>query len=492
MKYLSAEQALADFPVMARNFSRSNFSHIDLTPRSTPWVFVGGSYSGMRAAFMRKTYPDVIFASMASSAPVEARIDMSAYYDQVYRGMVGKGLSNCTRDIHAAVEEMDRQLTESPESAAALKIKILGPAADLNSNEGFADAMSTVFFDFQSFGVDGTPGPLREFCDWLSTDPKSKHVSNTEGFAVRKGAQYVLDRWAAWPGFKDLVNNYTPTECLGPNHKFNSTMFLPNGTAIGLINLNATKTANNTVSCKLDERNTDPGTISWAWQYCSQWGYFQTVNTGTSSLISKLNTLEHQSNLCKRQFPDGIASGFLPENPQSNITNERFGGWDIQVSNVYWSGGEYDPWRTLSPLTSEDFAPDDIVISSEIPACGAFPQKHHFFGYLMPDAEHCFDFRTTFPAGNKSRSFFVTALHKWLGCFREDRKHRKRDQIDAVVKPGKGKQFKYEPISIGKPSLPVKPQEVNTAAKINGHQRLVRPGRFSGRRVRMTHALEGH
>lgn len=73
LQYLTVEQALEDVAYFARNFTRKN--HTNLTPDKTPWVFVGASYSGARAAWMRNFYPDIIFASYAASAPVQARLD---------------------------------------------------------------------------------------------------------------------------------------------------------------------------------------------------------------------------------------------------------------------------------------------------------------------------------------------------------------------------------------------------------------------------------
>src|SRR5947207_1270072 len=254
MQWLSTEQALADIPYFAANFSRNNFPNIDFTPSSTPWIFIGGSYAGMRAAFVRNMYPDTIFASYASSAPVEARIDMSIYYEQVWRGMNAYGWCNCTKDIKAALNEMDAQM-RNPFSSAALKQKFLGHGAEKNSNEGFADALIYPFYEWQSYGVEGGAFGLRSFCDWLETDPATNQTSNADGWASTKGAQFAIDRWASWPSWTKAVNTYTPTNCTGPS---------------GNSSINSTQP----VDCNLDGAFTDPASVSWTWQYCTQWGTF--------------------------------------------------------------------------------------------------------------------------------------------------------------------------------------------------------------------------
>jgi hypothetical protein len=43
--------------------------------------------------------------------------------------------------------------------------------------------------------------------------------------------------------------------------------------------------------------------------------------------------------------------------------------------------------------------------------------ENSIFGYVMEDAQHCYDFDTLFPAGEVSRGYFTSALDKWLPCF---------------------------------------------------------------------------
>ena len=45
----------------------------------------------------------------------------------------------------------------------------------------------------------------------------------------------------------------------------------------------------------------------------------------------------------------------------------------------------------------------------------------------MPNAEHAFDFRTTFPGGAISRGYFTSALTEWLKCFKPKRQKRAKE-----------------------------------------------------------------
>ncbi|KAL5119384.1 hypothetical protein ACEQ8H_002653 [Pleosporales sp. CAS-2024a] len=369
--FLTTEQSLADVHVFAQQFDlRDRGINSSLTPDKTPWVFVGGSYPGMRAAFMRNTYPNTIFAAYASSAPVQAVVDQSFYFDPMWRGMQKYGFGNCSRDIQAAVRYIDKVLDGKNGSASdALKVQFLGLGAEKNSHGSFADALTTILSAWMSYGVEGGVLGLRRFCDWIETDEDGMMpvVSSSQGWSGKKGAKWVAQRWASYPWFVANVNKYLETECSGRD--------------------------NVQGDCNLNKKFTEPAMISWVWQYCTQWGYFQSANLGPQQLVSKYNSLSHWKDVCHRQFPDAPHSLF-PEWPDVNRTNRIFGGWNIRPSNTYWSNGEFDPWRTLSPTSTEPAAPNTHVFK-DAPQCGHGQRRGELFGYIIPDAQHCYDFRTT-------------------------------------------------------------------------------------------------
>ncbi|KAE8152168.1 serine carboxypeptidase S28-domain-containing protein [Aspergillus avenaceus] len=393
-KYLTTKQALEDIPYFIRRFSRPKFPQLDLTPNSTPWVLVGGSYAGIRAAFLRNEYPDVIFAAYAASAPVQAQLNMSIYYDQVYRGMIAHGLGNCTKDIRASLGYIDEQLALGGAAATSIKQLFFGPGAENNSNEDFTTALISIYNSFQNYGIGGNKGSLREFCGYLSQDPQTNQSAGADGLAPIYGSEYVTKRWASWPVFTPLVNSLFETNCRGLNTS------LPQ-------------------SCNLQLFFTDMDSISWTWQYCTEWGFYQSNNFGPRSLLSGYQTLEFQQEICNRQFAQAVAKGILPSSPHVQALNDKYGGWTIRPSNTYFSGGEFDPWRTLSHLTTEDIAPEvaptGVTFSDEIPQCGTCSERT-IFGYILKDSEHCFDFRAN-EEGKKSRELFKQALLKWLPCF---------------------------------------------------------------------------
>lgn len=394
-KYLTTAQALADIPAFAENFSRPAFEDYDLTPKSTPWVMVGGSYAGIRAALARQEYPDTIFAALASSAPVQARINMSSYHDQVYRGMVGNGAGNCSKDIHAALEYIDDQLSHE-RTAASIKQLFFGAGAEKNSNGDFTAALGALFYFYQTSGMGGPSGSLGDFCNYLEQDPVTNKTVGPEGLAPHHGNKYIAERWAKWPPFTQVVNLNMETNCRG----------LDNSTA---------------PSCELNGPTSSPDSIAWTWQYCTEWGFYQSNNVGIHSILSRFQTLEYQQDICNRQFPDAVESGLLPSEPQADTLNEVFGGWRIRPSNVFFTEGEFDPWRTLSLLSTEEFSPK-FNVTSEIPKCGVQTDADTVFGHVGANAFHCFDLNLFNDGAKESLGYFRQALKEWLPCF-EEQKH---------------------------------------------------------------------
>jgi hypothetical protein len=110
-QFHTVDQALEDVVYFAQHFT---FAHPDdhttsyrPHPSTTPWVFIGGSYPGARAAFIRIRNPETIYASWSSSGPVEAQIDMSSYWQAAERAIP----RNCSNDWVAVTKYVDELFT---------------------------------------------------------------------------------------------------------------------------------------------------------------------------------------------------------------------------------------------------------------------------------------------------------------------------------------------------------------------------------------------
>lgn len=83
LRFLTTEQALADQAYFSQHIKFPGLEQHDLTASKAAHIAYGGSYAGAFVAFLRKTYPDIYFGAIASSAVTDAIWDYWSYYSPV-------------------------------------------------------------------------------------------------------------------------------------------------------------------------------------------------------------------------------------------------------------------------------------------------------------------------------------------------------------------------------------------------------------------------
>ncbi|KAF8885052.1 serine carboxypeptidase S28-domain-containing protein [Gymnopilus junonius] len=370
-QFLNTEQALEDIVFFANSFAQSELSadgpissdplqKFAVHPSKTPWIMLGGSYPGIRSALMRIRNPSVIFASWASSAPVQAQVDMSSYYKAAERSMT----RNCSADWVAVTKYVDDTLSGSNETAL-LKAHLSGPGGNTTGNStSNVNAASQLLKILQYYGFKDSILP---FCNILES--QNRTAEPVEGGVV---AQFGIDI-----GFKSFL------------------------TAISEVDYAA-------IPGDPDDPVQDR---SWMWQYCSEYDPNNPLSIETSFL-----SLELFQQQCDETFPKG---------------------WKMNPSNVMFSNGEFDPWRTMGLASIESNAPNRKP-SVSVPACNTpASSPSSFFGItydnmvhvsdmrvlITPDANHS-DFKTVGFYSPVSQEPFFTglglfqlAMDEWLPCF---------------------------------------------------------------------------
>ena len=203
-KYLNNEQALEDAVYFATHFQPTGYSDEEarrLSSPSTPWIWIGASYAGTRAAMLRQRNPDVFLASWSSSGPVQTKLNNSVYYNSIQRSMP----TNCSADVHATVTFADDTLTNgSPEEISLLKkavyiVRAANPKGNLtypningpedlslwNVAQILAYVFQASFFHFQSFGYTIALG---RFCDQL----EAWNPSNFTNFTLESSPSVLI------------------------------------------------------------------------------------------------------------------------------------------------------------------------------------------------------------------------------------------------------------------------------------------------------------
>jgi len=145
-QFLTTEQALEDVVFFTNSFNNDTSSTGDISdplslplhPSTVPWIWLGGSYPGIRGAHLRVRNPEIIFAVWASSAPVQAEVDMASYYKAAERSLT----RNCSADWVAVTKHVDTVLKGSNQTLIndvkfrLLKARLSGPGGNTTGAQG--------------------------------------------------------------------------------------------------------------------------------------------------------------------------------------------------------------------------------------------------------------------------------------------------------------------------------------------------------------------
>lgn len=304
LKYLSSRQAIEDIA----NFIRQANQDHGLT-KANRWVTFGGSYPGMLAGWSRLHHPELIHASVASSAPVHAKLDMFEYNDALAHAYtVSDNNVGGSEKCRAAIREGHRQLEvmlESSEGIADAEALLTLPKGGLATRQQQLDELGEGIAYFPAQGND--PACKEEACN------------------IKKICELMLVGPSG-----DELNRLVTVRRLQRSQPLSSpaTQPLPN---------------------------------FWFYQTCMEFGFYQTCMKGSSCMFPQITDVESMAAGCEAygvKIPD-IARHI-------EATNKHYGGLTPLApsgslgSCVLWPNGEVDPWATLSILKSP--GPEQPVI----------------------------------------------------------------------------------------------------------------------------------
>ncbi|MCJ1353750.1 MAG: hypothetical protein MMC33_003737 [Icmadophila ericetorum] len=386
-KYLNNEQALEDAVYFATHFQPPDYNCEEgrrLSAPSTPWIWIGGSYAGVRAAIIRERNPDVFFASWSSSGPVQTQVDNSVYYNPIRQTMP----RNCSADIQAAVSYADDVLTNgSPKEISLLKKAIwITRAANPKSNLTYpgifeaenlsywnmaqilAYVFQVSFFHFQRLGYTASLG---KFCDQI----EAWNPSNFTNFTQLSPPSVLTDN-----------SDDAPITDAGIAATHNSSQFAFYAFLYSTIQ----KSISDYTRFPINPFSPSDKT-SWTWQLCTQFAQFQ-ISNPSHSLISKFNNLTNTlTYFCHAPFP----FPYVPAQPDPSQILKYGGGWNMTPSNVMFTNGELDPWRGLSiqATTAKGFNPaaPNRPSTTVVPPCNVAPPGNQVFGQVWPGQVHVSD-----------------------------------------------------------------------------------------------------
>jgi hypothetical protein len=294
LKFLSSRQAVED----VANFVHSMNKEYRLT-KANKWVTWGGSYPGMMAGWSRTKHPELIHASVASSAPVKAQLDMPEYNNRVAKAYSvsdnGVGGSQECEDAIRKGHSMIGSMFTASSGQKSLEETFGLPSGYLSSRSHQSSFAGNGVAYFPSQGNDPTctrPAcNIKRICEIMVDESKGDEVQRLA--YVRKATQRG-----------DLV-----------------------------------------------ESNQLPD--FWSYQTCNEFGFYQTCEVGSDCFYTQgFMTLDDFTSMCSKW---GISPAQIEKNIEN--TNKHYGGRQptgtddtTSATCVMWPNGEVDPWAGLSVL----------------------------------------------------------------------------------------------------------------------------------------------
>jgi hypothetical protein len=158
-------------------------------------------------------------------------------------------------------------------------------------------------------------------------------------------------------------------------------------------------------------------------------GFFQISNPSrpTNLIPAFVNITTWVQDYCVAQFGRKVAAG-----PDIDKTNNKYHGWHIQASNVFYVNGQYDPWRALSVASDVDKTSPGNILTTKTPAANSLLANNTKFGYVVQNGLHCSDLSYNMTAvqahetikggfdesANEAHELFASALEVWLPAFK--------------------------------------------------------------------------
>jgi len=301
LKYLSAEQALADLVAIQDYIIRTK----KISTKSK-WFVGGASYAGQLAAWAKLKYPNRFAGALASSAPVLATTNFYQYADKVAFGLKYFGGDKCLSDIKPALQEFHR-LVGSPNAADQNTLNSLFQFCEPLKNDldrGYAEAWIAWSMMGVAQGNDWNEYTLKNICsDFDSAKP---------GTPLEKLATFIHS-----------LSEIGPDDCMNVDYQEDVVDWLSN-ISIGV---------------------TDYETwLPWYYQWCNEFGTTQSTADSTSMFgVLKYNNENFAlTDTCKQVF------GITDTRARIAATNQKYGGLNINAANIIFSNGNIDGWSTLS------------------------------------------------------------------------------------------------------------------------------------------------
>ncbi|KAM9439610.1 thymus-specific serine protease [Clarias gariepinus] len=234
LQHLSSQQALADLAAF-HSFISQKYA---LTDKNI-WISFGGSYAGALSAWFRGKFPHLVYGAVASSAPVQAKLDFSAY-------------NKCLNSVREAFVDLKAALLGDNEMKV---VKDFGCCDVPKSPEDWTELVQSVadiFMGSVQYNEEGVMPTIAQICDIMTNQSQEEAYDRLMYRAMSK------------------------ERCLDISHQHT------------MLNLN-------------ESTRGSFGYRQWYYQTCTEFGFYQTCDDASCPFVRTV-TLKDHTQLCLQLF----------------------------------------------------------------------------------------------------------------------------------------------------------------------------------------------
>lgn len=307
----------------------------------------------MLAAWARLKFPQIIQAAVSNSAPIQALVDFAAYNNHVGHVLLHDPTVGGSPECYEVFREGHEQVLDT------ILWHPTNELADLERDFQLCNVTSLLQDprNIQIFVGDGVYGlntqgndpacsgylcNIEQTCkaavgyyeNHATNRTDGKHAMETLGWLVREFNQHHQE-----PGY-----------CLELDWK-------------------------KTLAYMADpEQGQEGGLRSWLWQTCTEFGFYQTCEYGSTCPFGQgWHPLSEDLEVCK------VAFGVTNVMEAVQATNEYYGGWKLPGSRILSVTGTVDPWTELSKTRTVD---PILLPVHTVPGA-----SHHFWTHAVKESD---------------------------------------------------------------------------------------------------------
>uniref|UniRef100_A0A0N5BHV6 Serine protease K12H4.7 n=1 Tax=Strongyloides papillosus TaxID=174720 RepID=A0A0N5BHV6_STREA len=330
MKYLSSRQAIED----AAAFIKGMSERFDYT-NQTRWVVFGGSYSGALAAWARQVHPELIFAAVGSSGPVQAEVDFYQYLD-VVKNSLSTYSPQCSNDLEKGLSELEALVkTEDGEKNITNLFNLCDDWSKLSNDdkEYFWSAIIGSYMGVVQYSNDNV-GSFRSTNNIQSLCAYHLDVKGTP-------IQHIINVFNAYGGSYGGCLDVSYNEYI----EFVSEISFDGEAA--------------------SDR-------AWTYQTCTEFGYYQSTDYDAGDYWGKVIDANWYVKQCTAIFGPSITNSTVYLSVHG--TNSYYGGAKgYKGTNVILPNGKVDPWHALGVLSKTNERNYPVIIEGTAHCADMYP-----------------------------------------------------------------------------------------------------------------------